>query len=51
MKDWEIIADNWVKPVGVGAVSQRLTPTVERSGSQTHIALTESVLLCTRGKS
>jgi len=24
MKDWEIIADNWVKPVGVGAVSQRL---------------------------
>ena len=27
MKNWEIIADNWVKPVGVGAVSQRLTPT------------------------
>src|SRR6266700_7239416 len=31
------------KPVGVGTVSQRLIPTGERSGLQTHIAVTESV--------
>jgi len=30
------------KPVGVGAVSQRLIPTSERSGLQTRIAATES---------
>ena len=34
------------KPVGVGAVSQRLIPTGERSGLQTHIATTESISLC-----
>jgi hypothetical protein len=31
MKYWEIIADNLSKPVGVGAVFQRLIPTGERS--------------------
>src|SRR5439155_8385552 len=36
------------KPVGVGAVSQRLVPTGERSGSPTHIATMESVSLCVR---
>ena len=39
------------KPVGVGAVSQRLIPTGERSGLQTRIATTESVSLCVRRKS
>jgi hypothetical protein len=38
------------KPVGVGAASQRLIPTGERSGLQTHIAATESVTLCARMK-
>jgi hypothetical protein len=38
-------------PVGVGAVSQRLTPTGERSGLPTHIAMTGSVSLCTQKKS
>jgi hypothetical protein len=33
------------KPVGVGAVSQRLIPTGEQSGLLTHIATTEGVLL------
>jgi hypothetical protein len=51
MKYWEIIADNLSEPVGVGAGSQRLIPTGERSGLQTHIATTESVSLCTRMKS
>jgi hypothetical protein len=32
VKPWEIIADNLSKPVGVGAVSQPLIPTGERSG-------------------
>ena len=36
------------KPVGVGAVFQRLIPTGERSGLLTHIATTESVSLCAR---
>ena len=36
------------KPVGVGAVSQRLIPAGERSGLQTHTATTESVSLCVR---
>jgi len=40
-----------VKPVGVGAVSQRLIPLGERSSLQTHIATTESVSLCERMKS
>jgi hypothetical protein len=31
------------KPVGVWAVSQRLIPTGEQSGLQTHIAAMESV--------
>jgi hypothetical protein len=39
------------KPVIVGAVSQRLIPTGEQSGSLMHIAATESVMLCTRMKS
>src|SRR5206468_8590826 len=39
------------KPVGVGAVSQRLIPEGERTGLQTHIAATESVTLCARRKS
>jgi hypothetical protein len=43
---WEIIADNLTKPVGVGAASQRLITTSERSGLRTHIAMTESVSLC-----
>jgi hypothetical protein len=38
MKDWEIIADNWVKPVGVGAGSQPLIRRGERSGLLTRIA-------------
>jgi hypothetical protein len=51
MKYWEIIADKLSKPVGVGAVSQRLIPTGERSGSLTRIGMTESVSLCVRMKS
>jgi len=34
----------------LGAVSQRLIPTGERSGLQTRIAMTESVSLCVRMK-
>jgi hypothetical protein len=37
-RDWEIITDNLSKPVGVWTTSQRLIPTGERSGLQTHIA-------------
>jgi hypothetical protein len=48
---WEIIADNLKKPVGVGAASQRLIATGERSGLQTPIATTESALLCMPMKS
>jgi len=51
VKYGEIIADVSAKPVGVGAVSQRLIPTGERSGLLTRIAATESVLLCVRMKS
>jgi hypothetical protein len=40
-----------LKPFGVGAVSQRLIPMGERSGLQTPIATTESVLPCVRMKS
>jgi hypothetical protein len=39
------------KPAGVGAVYQRLIPTVERSGLQTRIATMESVSLGERMKS
>jgi hypothetical protein len=39
------------KPDGVGAASQRLIPTGERSELPTHIATTESVSLCMRMKS
>ena len=39
------------KPVGAGAVFQRLIPTGERSGLLTHIAATENVLSCARMKS
>jgi hypothetical protein len=39
------------KPVGVGAVSQRLIPMGERSGLPTHIAEMESVSLRVRMKS
>jgi hypothetical protein len=39
------------KPVGVGAAYQRLIPTGERSGLQTHIGTTEGVSLCERKKS
>jgi len=46
MKYWEIIADNLSKADGVGAVSQRLIPTGERSGLLTRIAATESGSLC-----
>jgi hypothetical protein len=35
----------------IGAVFQRLIPTGEQSGLQTHIAATESVWLCVRMKS
>src|SRR4029077_2692730 len=38
------------KPVGVGAVSQRLTATGERSVLLTHTGTTGSVWLCTRMK-
>ena len=51
MKYWEIIADNLSKAGGVGAASQRLIPTGERSGLQTYIATTGSVSLCVRMKS
>jgi hypothetical protein len=39
------------KPLGVGAMSQRLIPTGERFGLQTRIAPTESILLCLQMKS
>ena len=39
------------KPVGVGATCQRLIPTGEQSGLQTHIAVTESGSLGTPMKS
>jgi hypothetical protein len=39
------------KPVGVGAVSQRLIPTGEQSGLQTRIATTESQLAVKGGLS
>ena len=35
-----------VRPVGVGAVSQRLIPTGERSSWPTHIAATVNASLC-----
>jgi hypothetical protein len=38
------------KPVGVGAVCQRLIPADERSALPTRIAATESVSLCVRMK-
>ncbi len=41
----------FLKPVGVGAVSQRLIPTGKRSGLQTHIAATVSVSLRVRRES
>jgi hypothetical protein len=46
MKYWEIIAHNLSKAGWSWVVSQRLIPTGERSGLQTHIATTESVSLC-----
>ena len=51
MKYWESSPIISARPDGVGAVSQRLIPTGERSGLQTHIAATESVSLCARMKS
>jgi hypothetical protein len=39
------------KPVGVGAVFERLIPTGERSGLQTHTAVMESVSLSSLMKS
>ena len=39
------------KPVGVGAVAQRLIPTGERSSLQTRIAVTVNASLCARMKS
>jgi hypothetical protein len=44
----QVGSGNSAKPDGVGAVSQRLIPTGERSGLLTHIAATESVSLCVR---
>jgi len=46
MRYWEIMADNPAKLGGVGAVSQRLIPTGEQSGLQTHIVATENVSSC-----
>jgi hypothetical protein len=40
----------WVKPVGVGAASQRLIPTGERSGLRTRIAATVNASLFARMK-
>jgi len=52
VKYWETIADNASKAgFSVGAASQRLIATGERSGLQTRIATTESVSLRTRMKS
>ncbi len=51
LKDWGSSLSISAKPAGVGAASQRLIPTGERSGLQTHIATMESVSLCTRMKS
>jgi hypothetical protein len=48
MKYWEIIACNLKKRGWVGAVSQRLIPTGERSGLQTPLAAMESVSLYER---
>jgi hypothetical protein len=42
VKYWEIIADNLSKLLVVGAASQRLIPTGERSGLPTFTAMTES---------
>jgi len=51
VKDWEIIVDNLSKADGVGAVSQRLIPTGERSGLLTRTATMEGALLCAPTKS
>jgi hypothetical protein len=51
MKFWGIIADNLSKAGWSWGWSQRLIPTGERSGLQTHIAATEGVSLCMRMKS
>jgi len=51
VKYWEIITDNLSKAGWSWVASQRLIPTGERSGLQTHTATTESVSLCTRMKS
>jgi hypothetical protein len=41
VKCWEIIADkSQQRPVGLGAVSQRLIPKAERSGLLMHTAIT-----------
>ena len=45
------VVNNPLKPVGIGAASERLIPIGERSGLQTRIATTESVSLCVRMKS
>jgi len=50
MKYWEIIADTSSKLVGVGAASQRLIPTGERSGLLMRTAATEGVTLFARMK-
>jgi hypothetical protein len=42
VKHWETIADNLSKAGGVGAASQRWISKGAQSGSQTHIATTES---------
>jgi hypothetical protein len=42
VKYWEIIADNLSKLLVVGAASQRLIPTGERSGLPTFTAMMES---------
>ena len=43
VKYWELIADNLSQAGWIGAVSQRLISTGERSGPLTHFAATESV--------
>ena len=46
VKYWEASLTTSAKPGGVGAASQRLIPTDEQSGLQTHIATRESASLC-----
>jgi hypothetical protein len=46
-----LTADNLSKPGSGWAASRRLIPTGERSGMETRIAPTESILLCLQMKS